>query len=247
VPLLPVGDPPAALGPGPPFAGTAVHLVARIVTGLDALPTSTVAPALSVPFVATPPPVAPTLFTTLRDQLVARGITVTSAKLKKTELPTERVHILKALPPSYTRAFAFDRPRDDCKVGDEFCCALREQAPKKNNEDLPKPDKTIAWGQILSYALRQPLLAEYLGLIHHVTLDLPDSLLASGGYLYVALDASSPTNPWVSAFPGNPDSVRAYAARLPALETKDERVVFAATLFPVVAAPSAKLDVAQLE
>jgi hypothetical protein len=43
-------------------------------------------------------------------------------------------------------------PREDCKVGDEYCCALREQAPKKNNEDLPKPDKTIAWGQILSYA-----------------------------------------------------------------------------------------------
>ena len=245
--LLPVGDPTAALGTGPAFAGTAVHLVARIVTGLDTLPTSTAAPALSVPFVATPPPVAPTLFAALRDQLVARGITVTSTKLDKTELPTERVHIHKALPASYTRAFAFDGPREDCKVGDEYCCALREQAPKKNNEGLPKPDKTIAWGQILSYALRQPLLAEYLGLVHRMTLDLPAGLLADGGYLYVALDASSLTNPWVSAFPGKPDSVRAYAARLPPLEAKDERVVFAATLFPVVAAPSAKLDVAQLE
>ena len=56
--ILPFGDPTAPLGGGPAFAGTTVHLVANVIAGLEDLPTSTTAPALSQPVVAQPPPVA---------------------------------------------------------------------------------------------------------------------------------------------------------------------------------------------
>ncbi|MGZ3195916.1 MAG: hypothetical protein ACXWI1_02200 [Croceibacterium sp.] len=241
--LLPVGDPTMALGSGPPFAGTAVHLVANIVAGLDQLPTPGVAPAWTRAFVATPPAVAPTLFKALRDQLVARNITVVGGKAAK--VPNQRIKILKSLPASYTQAFPYEGSRPDYFGGD-YCCALRDQAPPPNTKPAD-PDKSIAWGQILSYALRQPALAEHLGLFHRVTLDVPKNLLADGGYLYFTLDASSPANPWVSAFPGVADAIRSYAARLPALtEQEKQRAVFAATLFPVIVAPG-NLATAQLE
>src|SRR5579875_1856313 len=79
--LLPVGDPTAQLGGGPKFAGTAVSLVINLVSGLDALPSSGTVPDHTVPYVAQPPAVAPTLFSTLFNQLVAKGIMVTGNKL----------------------------------------------------------------------------------------------------------------------------------------------------------------------
>src|SRR5215468_2778540 len=92
--LLPVGDPTAPLGSGPKFAGTSVTLVINLASGLDSLPSTTTAPSKTVAFVATPPAVAPTLFTTLFNQLVAKGITVTSGKL--TTVPPAGARVLKS-------------------------------------------------------------------------------------------------------------------------------------------------------
>src|SRR5215470_15176480 len=73
--LLPVGDPTAPLGGGPQFAGTAVDLVINLSSGVASLPSTATPIALSQPFTATPQPVAPAFFTTLFNQLVAKGIT----------------------------------------------------------------------------------------------------------------------------------------------------------------------------
>jgi hypothetical protein len=243
--LLPVGDPTAPLGGGPQFAGTAVPLVINLASGLDSLPATTTVPSKTLAYVAQPPVVAPTLFTTLFNQLVVKGITVTSNKLSTVPAPGAR--ILKSLPESYTLAFPFEKPRtSDLSVGDGFGCALRAQAPGLN-APLPPPDTEIGWGQVISYALRQPVLAEDLGLIYSATLSIPAALVANGGYLWVALDASSNANPWVTDFKANPDTVKSYAARIPELDAVQGRSLFAATLFPIVAVPPANLAQAQLE
>ena len=243
--LLPVGDPTAPLGGGPKFAGTTVALVFNLVSGLDSLPSTSTAPSKTVAYTAQPPPVAPTLFTTLYNQLVAKGITVTSGKLSTAPPATAR--ILKSLPQSYTLAFPFERPRSsDLSLGDGFGCALRAQAPALN-ATLPPPDNQIGWGQVISYALRQPVLAEDLGLIYPVTIPIPAALLASGGFVWVALDTSSNANAWVTDFKTNPDTVKSYAARLPALDATHGRKLFAATLFPIVSVPPSNLAQAQLE
>ena len=73
--LLPVGDPTVR------FAGGAIPLKLNFAAGLDTLPKTSTVPTRSVAFAAQPAPVAPAIFTRLRDELVAKGIVVTSAKL----------------------------------------------------------------------------------------------------------------------------------------------------------------------
>jgi hypothetical protein len=91
-----------------------------------------------------------------------------------------------------------------------------------------------AVGKVLAQALRQPLLAEPLGLVRPLELDhsdLPDDLLAGGGWVYVTLPAGSS----LSALLGVSGAVRLYAARVPALPAP--RRLFTPVLFPVAALP----------
>lgn len=239
--LLPVGDPTQPLGSGPLFAGTAVPVVANL-SGPGALPSTGTAPTLTSQLVLTPPPVAPTLFAQLAQQFATAGITLTSGKLAT----VSGARIKKSLPASYTNAIPFEGPASgDVQVGDGYGCALRAQAPGIN-QPPPGTDQTIAWGQVLSYALRQPALAQRLGLIYPVSIAVPAVTLAAGGFVYVTLDASNPGNPWVADQQANPDTVRSYAARLPALAASG-RPLFAATLLPVVSSPGSNLTQAQFE
>ncbi|MDR3628850.1 MAG: hypothetical protein P4L42_00795 [Desulfocapsaceae bacterium] len=243
--LLPVGDPTAPLGGGPQFAGTAVPLIVNLAAGLASLPSTSTAPAKSVSFLAQPPAVATQLFTGLYNQLVAKGIAVKSGKL--TTVPPAAARIRKSLPQSYTGAFPFNKPRSgDIFVGQGFGCALRGQAPPVNST-LPPPDKAISWGQILSYALRQPALARSLGLIYTVSMTVPAAMVAGGGFLWVSLDTSSLTNPWVADWKANADTVKSYAARIPELDAAHNRPLFAASLLPIVTTPPSNLAQAQLE
>ena len=138
-------------------------------TALASLPTNGSAIALQVPFTAAPPANAVALFNLLKKNLTDKGATV------NTNPPTspDGVRIRKALPASYTGAFPFSQPRtNDLLVGDGFGCAIRGQKPNLD-PDPPKP--IIAWGQILSFALRQPVLAEALGLIYPFSLTITPS------------------------------------------------------------------------
>jgi hypothetical protein len=232
--LLPVGDPTQPLGSGPQFAGTAVPVAVNL-SGPTALPnTDTTIPTLTKHFVLTPPPVAPTLFTQFAAQFGRAGVTLTSGKLTKTNVSAARIK--KSLPASYTNAIPFESPASsDVEIGDGYGCTLRAQAPGLNHQTPGMgTDKTIAWGQVLSYALRQPALARRLGLIYPVSIAVPDATLTTGGFVYVTLDAGGP---WIANQQANPDSVRSYAARLPALAASG-RPLFAAALLPVVALAS---------
>ena len=238
--LLPVGDPTVR------FAGNSIPLRINFAAGLETLPTLATVPTRSIAFTAQPPPVAPAIFTQLRNELVAKGISVTSAKLAVPPPTTARV--LKQLPGSYRQAFAFEKPRsDDLRVGDGFGCALRAQAPGLNPV-LPRPDDKISWGQIISYVLRQPRLAQAAGLIHAaIPLRLTAEEASEGGFLWVSLDSAKATDPWVAAFTANHDVVKSYAARIPELSAPEERPLFAATLLPIVAVAPGNLGEPQRE
>lgn len=243
--LLPVGDPTAPLGSGPQFAGTTIPLIVNFASGLTTLPSTSSVPTKTLPFTATPQLVAPTLYTQLFNQLVAKGIVVKSGPL--TVAPAPLARIKKSLPDSYINAAPFGRSDNtDIVVGDGFGCALRAQAPPLN-ATLPGPDTTIAWGQILSYALRQPALATAMGLIYSVDLSLTPTGLANGGFLWVTLDGSKPSNPWVADWKAVPPKVRSYAARIPVADKTNNRPLFAAALLPIVDTPPSNLAQAQLE
>ena len=238
--VLPVGDPTGPVGSVPTFAGTTLKLKAQLITG-EALPASGTTPALSVPFTAVPPPGAVALLDSMKARLPA-GTTITTAKVDKTTAPPASVRVMKALPPSYTQAFPFSRSRNEALfiTGDGYGCAVEAQAPIITVPSTPPPPlpKTIAWGQIISYILRQPKLAQACGLVYSTTLTIAPALLSDTSWVFFVIDTSVATNPFASDA-ASPDKVRSYAARLPALTT--DRKLFAATLFPVVPTPPASL------
>jgi hypothetical protein len=239
--VLPVGNPLGPVGSVARFAGTTLKLNARLITG-QALPASGTAAALTVPFAAVPPAGAVALLTGLLSRLPA-GTTITTGKVTAVQAPPATLRIMKALPPSYTQAIPFSRPvnPDLFVIGDGYACAVKAQDP---GIALPKPTPSIAWGQLLSYILRQPALAQACGFVYRTTLAIAPALLSDVSWVSFAIDASNPANPFVSDL-ANPDAVRSYAARLPPLTTP--RKLFAAALFPVVAAPNANLAQPDLE
>jgi len=242
--VLPVGNPLGPVGDVATFAGTPLKLDIKLLTG-EALPATAAAPALTQPFVATPPVSTVALLTSMSTRLPS-GTTVTSAKVAKTDLPPAAVRVMKSLPPTYTQAFPFSRPRDPTLfiTGDGYGCVLESQAPIIDPPNPappppPPPPAIIAWGQIISFILRQPKLAQACGFVYQTTLTVAPALLTDTSWVYFAIDTSVATNPFASSIVANPDTVRSYAARLPALTT--DRKLFAAALFPLVPAPPASL------
>src|SRR5207248_4024214 len=111
------------------------------------------------------------------------GTTLTTGKLAVAPPKTARVR--KALPDSYTTAFPFERPRnDDFIIGDGYACAVVAQDPGLAQ---PDPPRTLPWGQLLSYLLRQPVLAQAVGLWYETSLAVPAAAVQGGGWVYVAL------------------------------------------------------------
>ncbi len=86
------------------------------------------------------------------------------------------------------------------------------------------------------FALRQPVLAEALGLIHPFSSRVSQLIFKNGGWIYVSLDTTPGANPYTAEWQtaGNFDFLRRYAARIPAVAPADDRTLFAAQLFPVV-------------
>lgn len=98
----------------------------------------------------------------------------------------------------------------------------------------PPPSTTTSWGRVVAQALRQPILAERLGLLHVVEVALPaPDFFDAGGWLCCAL---APGDPFAAHVLTRPDLITPYAARLPALGAV-RRPLFAPALFPVTAVP----------
>ena len=138
--------------------------------------------------------------------------------------------IRKDLPESFMAAtgFAAANPEYFTSV-DGFGCAIGSQTPNT----AQTPSYTIAWGEILSYALRQPLICQAMGLAYlQVSIPLDPAQVSVGGWIWLEIDTSDLGNWYAQLVAEKPASVSTYAARLPALTTAQD--VFAAILFPTV-------------
>jgi hypothetical protein len=218
--VSPVDDP--LVGTAPKFADHIPTLKAVVIPSLDSVPKSGDPTAVRFTPIITrpnPPVITRPNYQKLVTQAQTQGVTISgSGALKAPSQSTIR----KALPQSYLDASGA-APNGSTTTTDEFGCEIRGQPVF-----TPGPKvTTTGWGPMISYALRQPALAEALGLRYemHVRLTKAD-MLNAGGWLFVELAAN---DPWTKA--ATPGQIRLYAARLPALSA--QRQVFAAVIFPV--------------
>jgi hypothetical protein len=210
--VLPKGDPMAFV---PAFPNCALALDAALIPGTESLP-SAAAVTVRLPLRLTIAAKRPGLFAALAAEIPVRAHAGMVA-------PHPAVTVKKAAVSSYMEAVGGARPRTAFLVsGDEYACAVRDASAALPAPAEPPPSD-FYWEEMYAFALRQPVLARELGLIHETFVDLPDPrLFAQGGFLYVELADGSD-------YVALPRVL--FAARMPAL--REARRVFASVLFPV--------------
>jgi hypothetical protein len=245
--LLPTGDPTAAVGTELPFAQAQPVLRAAFLPGFGKPCWDPTIDPSSVVYVSpsglTQPPFKADLFNGFAQQFkpTVPARTATDGGVKKD------------LPPTYLAASGSATPDSDLFTSiDGYGCDLRGTAP----DTTPVPATTMAWGEVFSYALRQPLIAQAIGMSYlEVRFPLSADAVSEGGWLWVEIDTTNASN-WYAQLvtsstsqPADQQPVRSYAARIPPLS--DPQAIFAAVLFPTLpTAPKAGsnvLDLAQFE
>ncbi len=228
--LLPNGDPttpvPLISGQELPFANAQPVLRAALLPGLAVPPWGpSVTPAMltHIPLTLSYSATETTIFSALSSEYTP---TVPS-------LTQPAGIIRKDRPESYREATGFQTPDSPYfTAGDGFGCALGRAEPNK----MPVTPRPIAWGEIVSHALRQPLIAQAMGLMYlQIAIPLTPAQVTEGGWIWLEIDSSSPSNWYAKIVTEQPTAVSTYAARLPAL-TSASQDVFAAVLFPTVSA-----------
>jgi len=220
--VSPVDDP--LVGSAAKFADHVPDLRAVVIGSLDSDPMSNDPTAVRiVPTIVNPSSPGPPRpnYTKLVAQAQAQVPSITIAGTGASTTPPTPT-IRKALPQSYLDATGAT-PNGNTTTTDEFGCEIRGQQPVQPGPKVT----TIGWGPMISYALRQPVLATALGLRYELRVDIANAaLLSTGGWLFIEIATS---DPWAQA--ATPGQIRLYAARLPALGAS--RQLFAAVVFPV--------------
>ncbi len=152
--------------------------------------------------------------------------------------------IRKYLPNSYRTAFNFTSPRTPyAKTDDSYHCAIKRTA--KPDPAFKQSCDRITWGRAIAFCLRQPQLAERIGLLHRLTVTLPSAdYFADGGWVSCRLVSAAAD----FAIVDPATELRSYAARIP--EITGPRPLFAALQFPVVdgpAQPNGDFDTLKIE
>ncbi|WP_219518845.1 hypothetical protein [Nonomuraea ceibae] len=229
---LPKGNPRLAPLPGaPPFAQATLALDVVIVAGLDSLPSPGVESARIGLGMRPAAPGRAGLYAELE----------TCFAIKPTPpgqvIRPPGTQIMKYLMPSYREAFAFRGPRTEYAViDDRYRCVLTETNVAAR-PPRPPVSHEVTWGQVLAFGLKNPLLAEKLGLLH-ADLSVPaGDLFETGGWLYATLGAHSA---YAAQAAADPSVLAVYAARIPALS--GPRALFSAVQFPVLATPPGTFD-----
>jgi hypothetical protein len=216
---LPQGDPEEPLQPGEiSFASANLQFEARLIGSLDHLPRAADALAVGPLLLDEPPVQKAAFFAELKNQFEIKP----DEPLPVAVAPTFR----KAVTESY-RELVGSRQLSPWLVEEkEYECALhlaRDAQPLEPEKLLT----TLAWGEVLAFALRQPKLAMALGLIGQARVELPDAaFFKRGGWLHIALHDSGD-------LAGAAGLVSSFAARIPPLVLGVERDIYAALLFPV--------------
>ncbi|HYV93871.1 MAG TPA: hypothetical protein VE978_18990 [Chitinophagales bacterium] len=212
----------------PEFINVKPDLKANLVKGLNEYPFTTI-PTDNPVFNIVYPENLPQLY----EGLAAQFNIVSSASSKATsgapDVKPAEDGIRKYLPLTYRNAFNFSTPRTPyARTDDSYHCAIK-RAPANKLPFTPSNDE-IAWGRVIAYCLRQPLLAEKIGLIYKLEITLPAAnYLEHGGWIYFSLNGIPAEYHAAAA------DIKIYAARIPAIA--NDRQVFAALQFPVVALP----------
>lgn len=231
--VAPTGNPLAPLASGlPAFVDARLAFSASVSDAVNALPQRTNVDQTVVwpePSAGTPTlhsPNARPMFTTIKEALpIPDGPAGDTFSPQGRDLGRQ---LRKYLPRSYRGSFAFVQPRTSLAVTDETYHCLMRCPPKAMP---PRPPTVIGWGEALAFAMRRPRLAEALGLVHRVQIQLDVApRLQSGGWLWIDL-ASSSDYAAAAAVPG---FTRAFATRVPPLPN-GERAVFTPVVFPVFA------------
>ena len=115
---------------------------------------------------------------------------------------------------SYRTAFNFTTPRTQfAKTDDSYHCAIKRSSEK--NPAFKQSKDEITWGRVIAFCLRQPLLAERIGLLHKFQVPLPsDDYFKDGGWVSCRLTSTLADFDIVNA----DTELRSYAARIPAID-----------------------------
>lgn len=227
----------ASIPDAPAFAEALLSFEAKILGGTGSFPQTL--PDATVPLATAPPPRAPEFFQALANNFDIEGGDDPNDKpiAVKAEPAVEAAKsVMKYLPQSYRGAFNFTTPRTPNAVTDDsYQCAVRGAGPAPGFKQSPD---TVSWGQVFAHALRQPALAEQLGMIYRTSFEVDAAHFPGGGWLYVDLAPGSDYVAQQAAAaaipPGDDTFVKRYAARIPPLEPGRPRQVFAPLLFPVM-------------
>lgn len=229
---------PPVIPDAPAFAQAHLTFDAKIITGLNRFPNNFSADATQA-LATTGPTQAQDLFLALGKHFEIKNLAQTNEDLdanqdRATNVLTPNLTVKKYLPFSYREQFNFTTPRTRNAVTDDsYHCAVRDAAQVAGFKR--SPDK-ISWGKVFAYALRQPLLAQALGMLYETTVEIDAAHFPNGGWLYVDLGAQSDYKAQQNA---DATFIKKYAARIPPLKADAPRQVFAPILFPVLFKPNA--------
>jgi len=226
--MAPQTDPTAPPAPGlDPFAAAAFEVEVRLETDPSMLPGGA-APAAIRDRALPVPPDAVALCAALNAQFAI------DPSVGPIDGRIGAPRIKKFAPTPYRQATGYGGGNPDLVTDDSYHCAIKAPVPLGTSLKVEPP--VISWGKVLAQALRQPALAEALGLVRPLAVTPPPEMVANGGWLYVTLKAGSA---WSSLL-GSLGAVRTYAARVPPLDAP--RALFTPVLFPVTATPAPGVD-----
>jgi hypothetical protein len=228
---VPRGNPldPLVEPAGPSFATADFVLDIRLIAGLDAMPVFSAA-ATNVIVPSPHPPQATNLFNELA------GVFPIDPSPAPANPRPGGTRIKKYLPPSYRNAVGFSgSSRSLYTVSDDsYLCTMRSGTNKPPYKKIKPPhEPRFPWGKVIAIAMRQPVLAEALGIIRPFDVPVPSDFFKEGGWLYVTLAPASDA----FALTTTRDALKSYAARIPALH--EPRTLFSPVLFPVADIPPA--------
>jgi len=215
-------DPLVAAPPSPSFAAAKFVFDVRLVRGLDQIP-ATGTPSSSVIVTSPVPAQAQDLFNQLTTQF-----NIDPAPPPANPRPAG-TQVKKYLPPTYRDVTGFSVARSQFTVTDNsYFCMLRSGTGKPPYKKIiPPPVPKFPWGKVIAIALRQPALAEALGLVRPMDIAVPADFFKEGGWVYVTLAPASDAFSLTTI----PDGLKIYATRVPAVTAS--RPLFTPVLFPV--------------
>ncbi|WP_273566078.1 hypothetical protein [Maribacter halichondriae] len=201
---------------------------------------------LGTPLITDSPDNPREIFEAMANHLQIFDSNMENSNINLQNIPKERqfedarprdVSVSKYLPKSYRNAINFTTPRTKNAVTDDsYHCAVKTA---KYYAGFQRSSDIVSWGKVFAHVLRQPLLARAAGFIYSTTLSIDADTFPDGGYLYIDLADGSSFSPQSTA---DPNFIKNYAARIPALTPGEPRHVFAPLLYPVLATHDGNYD-----